>query len=248
MLLTTSALKNHEIRAADGRIGSIRDLLFEDSQWAVRWLVLDLGTWLTGKRVLLSPEALRGADPVQRLLETDLTRAQIEAAPHESEDLPVSRQQEIRLTSYYGWNPYWGPLAMPGTAAYLPLGEAMEPVPAMAPEEPKGDPHLRSAKEITGYRLHALDGEIGHVEDLLIEVPGWAIRYVLVDTRNWWPGKTVLMSPGWIAEVSWAEREVRVDMSRHEIEQAPEYDPNLPIERGYEERLYGHYGRPGYWR
>jgi hypothetical protein len=109
------------------------------------------------------------------------------------------------------------------------------------------DPHLRSSREVTGYHIQATDGDIGHVEDLLVDDQSWKIRYMIVDTTNWWPGKKVLVAPDWISEVNWAESKVHVQLGREKIRTSPEYDPSRPVERSYEARLYGHYARPRYW-
>ena len=107
--------------------------------------------------------------------------------------------------------------------------------------------HLRSTQEVTNYYIEANDGDIGHVDDFLVDDENWTIRYVVVDTRNWWPGKKVLISPEWIRSVSWTDSRVFVDLSRDSIKNGPEYDPSAPLSREYENRLYNHYGRSQYW-
>jgi len=81
----------------------------------------------------------------------------------------------------------------------------------------------------------------------VIDDEAWAIRYMEVATRNWWPGKKVLVSPAWIERVSWADSRVFVGLSRDAIQNGPEYIEAEPITREYENRLYFHYGRPPYW-
>jgi hypothetical protein len=100
---------------------------------------------------------------------------------------------------------------------------------------------------VTGYNLLALDGEIGHVDDFIIDDETWTIRYLIVATRNWWPGRKVLISPKWIQNVSWEEREVAIDLSREAIKAAPEYTDESLLTRDYERFLYGYYDREGYW-
>ena len=112
---------------------------------------------------------------------------------------------------------------------------------------PSGDPSLRSVRNVTGYYIEATDGDLGHVEDFIVDTSEWAIRYMIIDTRNWWPGKKVLVSPEWINRVSWPESRVYVDMSKDAIQRAPEYDPDRPLAREYETRLFGHHGRRTYW-
>jgi hypothetical protein len=101
---------------------------------------------------------------------------------------------------------------------------------------------------VTGYHIEAVDGEIGHVAGFLMDDENWATRYLEVSTRNWWPGKKVLISPGWVEKVSWTEAKVYVALSRESIRNAPEYDDSMPVTREYENRLHLHYGRPPYWQ
>ena len=138
-----------------------------------------------------------------------------------------------------------------GASAAIGVPAIVPPVVEPQPMEPlgeTGDPTLHGVQDVTGYYIHARDGDIGHVEDFLISTPDWAIRYLIVDTKNWWPGKHVLVAPTWASGISWSERAVTLEMTREQIEQAPEYDPDAIIDRPFEERLHEHYRRPGYWR
>jgi hypothetical protein len=174
-----------------------------------------------------------------------LTTEQIRDSPDIETERPVSRQEEIAMHEYYGWPAYWNI----GTL-YVPPPIVAGVVPDVAPdeaEEPKGDPHLRSMKEVMGYHIKASDGEIGHAEDLLIDDKTWIAAYLVIDTRNWLPGKRVLLAPRWIEAVSWAESRIHTDLPRTLIQNSPEYDPSVPVTRDYEVRLHEYYGRPGYW-
>jgi len=254
MLKPASGFKGLTIAATDGDIGSVNDLYFDDLSWTIRYLVVDTGTWLPGRQVLISPLSVRRVD--DKIL-VDLTRNQVQNSPPVEADKPVNRQQEEAIARYYDqryyWEgPYrWGLLAYPGMppvpTAPIPADAMGEEMAARERETPSGDPTLRSSRDVTGYYIAALDGEIGHVDDFLVEDRAWAIRYLLVATRNWWPGKKVLISPEWIKTVSWADSQVQVDLRREEIKAAPEYDPSRPFDREYESRLIEHHNRRKYW-
>jgi sporulation protein YlmC with PRC-barrel domain len=254
MLKPASGFKGLTIAATDGDIGSVNDLYFDDLSWTIRYLVVDTGTWLPGRQVLISPLSVRRVD--DKIL-VDLTRNQVQNSPPVEADKPVNRQQEEAIARYYDqryyWEgPYrWGLLAYPGMppvpTAPIPADAMGEEMAARERETPSGDPTLRSSRDVTGYYIAALDGEIGHVDDFLVEDRAWAIRYLLVATRNWWPGKKVLISPEWIKTVSWAVSLVQVDLRRDEIKAAPEYDPSRPFDREYESRLIEHHNRRKYW-
>jgi sporulation protein YlmC with PRC-barrel domain len=239
------------IKATDGEIGKIKDVYFDDHRWAVRYLVVDTSSWLLGRKVLISAISVGSIDREDSVVQVRLTRNQIEASPQIDTDKPVSRQHEVDYFDYYGYPYYWCGPALWGTASnpVLQLG-AVPPVinaPGRYGEAPI-DPHLRSANEVTGYRIHTSDAAIGHVEDFLLDDVSWAIRYLIVDTRNWLPGKHVVIPPGWITEVDWSENVVNVDVTRDTVQAAPEYHTDMDFSRVQEAHLYQHYQRPSYWQ
>jgi len=215
-------LMGFKLGAKDGEIGRVKDFYFEDTNWTIRYLVADTGTWLSGRLVLISPFALEGVDEHSRHFNVELTREQIERSPSIDTHKPVSRQFEADYARYFGWPMYWYGPALWGPTPY-PIYEAglyeSQRDPAVAQQ--RGDPHLRSASEVAGYYLHATDGDLGHVHDFLIGDEDWAIRYFIVDTRNWWAGKKVLIPTQWIREVDWEQWRVFVDVWRAAIQAAP---------------------------
>jgi hypothetical protein len=252
MIRRTSDLKGCAIRAVDGSIGNIVDLLFQEQDWTIRWAVVDTGTWIPGRQVLLPPSVLGPLDGIDREIPVDLTREQVKGSLGVETDEPVSRRREAEVYSYYGWDPYWGggvgyaPVSQPVGAAGVvpPPAGARYPRP-VAPDA--GDPNLRSIDEVTGYYVKATDGDIGHVEDFLVDEENWRVRYLVVDTKNWWPGKKVLVSPDWVQDVSWSEQKAFVALTREKVKNSPEYRPESAIDRDYEQQLYGYYGYPIYW-
>lgn len=240
MLRSIKDLKGYRMRALDDHIGSADDLYFDDQTWDVRYLVVDTGKWLPGRLVLISPVALGQPDWRSRDIPVDLTRKQIEEGPGIQKDEPVTSQRQVALHDYYKWPVFW----QYGLEPPVLVG----PIGADKPDRrSEGDPHLRSTNEVTGYHIDARDGEIGHVEDMIVDDEAWVIRYFVVDTRNWLPGRKVLLAPPWVERVVWAEAKVHVGLTRAGIQHSPEYDPSEPVNREYEARLYDYYGRPQYW-
>jgi hypothetical protein len=252
MLLSVKKLSQYKIEATDGNIGQVHSFLFDDQSWVVRYLVVDTGTWLPGRKVLIAPSAIGKPNGQMEVFPVELTREQVKDSPDIDTEKPVSRQYEIELHEYYNWAPYWGGAFGPVTTPYAPV------VPGVSKHDEKGqsvgeqareetDPHLRSTKEVFGYKIHAEDDEIGHVEDFIVHENDWAIRYMVVDTRNWLPGKEVIIPPDWIKSISWADSEVFVNVTKEMIKGSPEFDPAAPVNREYETRFYDYYGRPKYW-
>jgi hypothetical protein len=245
---SAKGLRGFRLGARDGEIGHVKDFYFDDPSWVVRYLVADTGNWLPKRQVLISPHAVTGfhTEP-HEAIEVSLSREQIEQSPSIDTHRPVSRQFETRYFEYFGWPSYWpgpllwGPVAFPG--APLPSS-----IPAVVERDSQSeDSHLHSFNELTSYSLQCLDEHFGHAEDCLIEEQTWAIRYLVVDTRSWLPGKKVLISPEWISSVSWPEMRVYVDFDRETLKRAPEYDPDQPLTRELERRLYEHFSLEPYW-
>lgn len=248
MLRTAKDLKGCPLGALDGEIGHVQDFYFDDQSWTVRYLVADTGGWLSQRKVLISPFAVKGLhfEP-HKSIQVNLTKKQIEESPSIETHLPVSRQYEAKYSRYFGWPYYWpgpllwGPVPSPGL---LVPAQPLAPPPE---ETDSQDTHLRSGSEVSGYEIQALDQHFGHVEDFILDSEFWAIRYLVIDTRRLVSVKRALLSPEWISWVSWKEARVYVDLDQETVRRAPEYHPHIEITRGYEEALFRHFNRPPYW-
>lgn len=257
MLWKASTIKGYAISASDGEIGTIRNLLFDDTSWLVRWLVVDTGNWLSGRNVLLPSSAIAHLDSAKKQCSINLTMQQIKDGPSVDTARPVSRQMESRVYDHYGYSPYWnssysymGGLAYLGGFGYLGgMGGARLNEPRSTSEDEVAemqrnsqDVHLRSFEDVNGYHIHASDGEIGHVADFLIEDGDWTIRYLVVDTKNWWPGKKVLISPRSVKSIAWGDQLVNVDVNRQKVKDGPTYDASAPVDQAFDEKFLTYYG------
>ncbi|HQR34949.1 MAG TPA: PRC-barrel domain-containing protein [Blastocatellia bacterium] len=269
MLRSVNDLKDFEIVATDGEIGSVEQFYFDDERWAVRYIVVNTGSWLSGRQVLLSPFSVMHVDRENKKLQVTLTKSQVEKSPNIDMHKPVSRQMEAAHSDYYGYSYYWGSPLLWGSGEY-PVAATQQMAAAtaggssaaaatattgrlatteivtearVAPE----DVHLRSTQEVASYNIAAMDGEIGHIKDFILEDDSWTIRYLAIDTRNWLSGKKVLVSPQWVSSVDWAQGKVHVNLSREGIKESPEYEHSKLISREYEQQLYQHYRQPDYW-
>lgn len=254
MLRSLKDLENYEIGASDGNIGHVKDFCLDDHDWVVRYLIVDTGPWLFGRDVLISPISITHPNWAGRTLPVSITRAQVEASPSMDSDKPVSRQHEMEYLGYYGYPFYWGggmyPYGMTAAeAGTVPWREDLDGERARVERASHfdDDPHLRSCKEVVGYRIHASDGEVGHVDSLLVDEETWAVRYLVVNTSNWWQGHKVLIAPAWISGMRWLDESVTVDMSLEAIKGAPVFESTAELNRQVEAALYRHHGLPGYW-
>lgn len=245
MLNKAKVLKGYKLNSKDGEIGVVKEFYFDDRFWAVRYLVAQTGDWMSNKQVLISPHALKEVIREDKNVVVELTKKQIEGSPSWESDKPVSRQFENAYFEYYGWPVYWGGPFMWGNVSSIQARQ--ETIKEIKAEEKAWNPHLRSTQAVTGYHIQAKDGEIGHVDDFIIDDVTWAIRYLVIDTGDWLPGKKVLISPKWMERVSYDESKVYIGLTRDDIKNAPEYTDDTMPNRDYETRLHMHYKRQGYW-
>jgi hypothetical protein len=250
MLSKVKTLEGYKLNGLDGEIGKVKEFYFDDRFWTIRYLVAETGTWLADRQVLISPYALAAVNTEARNITVDLTKKQIEGSPSLDSHKPVSQQFERAYYGYYELPTYWGGPYNWGTYPYFIRdreARAREELKKASQHAKAWDPHLRSTSGVSGHHIQALDGEVGHVADFIIDDETWAIRYLIVDTHNWWPGKKVLVSPQWIERVSWGKRKVFVNLDRETIKESPEYTEASLITRDYESGLHGHFSRKGYW-
>lgn len=214
----------HKLVATDGDIGHIKDCYFDDKSWTIRYLVVDTGSWLDQRLVLLSPHAFRNLDQANKLIEVHLTRKQIEDSPSIDTHRPVSRQFEEAYYSYYGWPAYWDGGGIWGGATY-PIFTP----PFVATYKPHhghnqtDDKHLRSTKAVTGYAVEASDGPAGTVSDFLMNDKTWAIRDLVVQAGHWYAGKEVFIGPARIDRISYEESKVFVKLTKADIQHTAEH-------------------------
>lgn len=252
MLISFNDIRQFAIRASDGRKGHAKDLYFDDVSWQVRYAVAESGFLFAKQEGLLKSTLLGDPDIENRTLPISLTKAQLEEADSPDAHPPVSeqRKREIRLRHME----YWPPLMFgaPG-AAYTPaIAENQlrtgDDLPERKLEEDLAEleePHLRSLDEIRGYAIQATDGDIGSISDFLLDPDGWKIRYVVVDTGKWLPGRQVAIKPDWVSYISWDGQSIVVSISKEEVSDAPELSQIEELERGDAQLALAPYGAYG---
>lgn len=245
MLRSIKSLMSFSMGATDGEIGKVKDIYFDDEKWTVRNLIVETSNWLFGRKVLISPMALRAPDWKAKVFPVNLSKNQIKNSPVIDTERPVSRQQEIELYEHYNW-PYYGiagyggimPIAMINTPQSL-SGESYEEKESKQLED-NSDPHLRSVKHISDYSIHGIDGDIGEVTDLLVDDINWEIQYMVIETGNWFVGKQILIPVKKINKIDWDSSSVHVNQTIDSLKSSPLFDNNLPVEEEFE-RIKYHY-------
>ena len=246
MLIHLKPLLSYVIRATDQNLGKVKDFYFDDQDWVIRYLVVDTGNWLPGRLVLIATDAMGLPEWNAEEFPVKLTAKKVENSPSIDLDQPVSRQKEQALRAYFQWPAYWDLSGAPLARTVKPVlpDEAQQ---ALDQSNDFGDPHLQNVNEVLDYSIQAVDGKIGHVDDFIIDDQSWHVKYMVVDTGNWLPGKKVLVAPGWIQDISWTDKIASVVHTREQIQSCPEFDPDIPLTRDYEQQIYQHYGYANYW-
>ncbi len=238
MLREMRMLEGCLVRAKDGLAGRVAEVLFDDEIWGVRYLLVDTGGRLPGRRVLMLPNFVEGVSAAMPAsIRVRIAQRQVWESPLVHADRPVSARQEAAYYAHLYATSYWD-LPVPVFPLYVDP-EDVDPGDV--------DPYLRSAREARGYTIRTQDRPIGHVEDLIYDDEDWTVRYLIVDTRDWLPGKKVPVSVEWVTRISWSGAEVGLDLAADEIRSAPEWRPGTVIDRRYETELHAHYGRTPYW-
>jgi hypothetical protein len=180
MLRNTKALEGARIRAIDGDIGHLEQFYFDDRNWQINYVVMNIGNWLHDRLVLILPEAISSVegDP-EPIINVALTKEEVRRSLDAQTHRPVSLQQP---------HDYYLFLGLPH---YLNLTDK-------SVSDLDSDAHLRSTRIVGRYHIMAVDGEIGHLEGFIIDDETWTIRYATAATRNWLPGKKILLATEWI--------------------------------------------------
>ncbi len=250
MKRSINTLLGYTIKGTDGEIGKVEEFYFDDRTSTIRYMVVKTGGWFSGKKVLISPEAFQKPEWDSETFSVNLSEEKIKNSPDIDTDKPVSGQQEELMRGYYSWPGYYGygygigygGFGMWGYPAVEESAEEKQMKQMKDTEHANDNPHLRSTHEVTGYDIHATDGDIGEVEDFIIDDATWKIHFLVVETGNWFSGKKVLISPQWIKDVKWQEQKVTINHSKDEVKNSPEYDSSQPVNDTYEHSLHGYYG------
>jgi len=248
MLRSLKDLEHYGVTANDGDVGRVVNFLLDDEHWTIRYLVVETGAFFKSRRVLVSPISFGHADWMTRRFRVALTMDKIRNSPSVDLDKPVCRQNEHDQALYYDYPFYWGYIGLWGRGPSPGLVAAGAKMEARAPHSDKpNDVHLRSANEVRRYQVHGSDGDVGHVDDFIIDDETWEIRYLVVQSSHIWFGNKVLVAARWANRISREGKCIYFDLTRDAIKACPVWDASAPINREYELQLYDYYGRPAYW-
>jgi len=201
-------LTGSSVIATDGEMGSVRNFLFDGQSGTIRYLVVDVGSWLSRRAVVLAITAVEKPDWAKKTFHVHLTKEQVRNSPDVDAEKPVSWQQEIAMSEYFGWPVYWQDNEF-GSGPPIAAGRKF-------PVHTEEDPHLRSAWDVVGYEVRATDGEIGRLEGFIVDDASWHLGYLDVKTGDWLHGRSVLVPTRSVESISWAHRRVQLKKETQE--------------------------------
>lgn len=194
------------VLAKDGPVGSPIDIYIDERDWKLRYLILETGTWLRGRRVLLSPCTVEMGDWYQPHLQTSLTYDQLAGSPEVHSEKPVSWHCEERLVEYFGWPAYW--LGDVGAGVAVSELDCDEKRAITAEIETRT--RLRSYSEIRNYSISGTGSSVGAVEDFFIRPHDWSIEYLVINHGTWFGSRVALVDPQRIESIDWASGTIRI--------------------------------------
>jgi len=231
-------LIGYSIESTDGPKGKVKDFLFDEDRWVIRYMEADLGNFFDMKRVLIPRTFFKSPDWENEKIPVNLDDRDIESCPALDKKMPVYRAYEMELNQHYDINNYWmfdmaateNPMIYPPR----PLG-----IPVKEVSEDELDTSLRSFNEVTGYHIKASDGTMGHIDDIIIDDDDWQIVYLIADTSNWLPwSKKVMLPLDFLGEISYVKQHVSIKLKKESIRNAPEFDINRPLKISEEKSVY----------
>lgn len=255
MLHMLKNLEGLRINTTEGNTGKTEDFYFDDKEWVIRYLVIDVGTLLNSKKVLLSPMSIKDVNTESKTITVSISTEKMKNSPDIDTQKPVSRQYEADYLGYFGYPSYWGSKGLWGSysSPYLIAAEVADiadgqDTPDMyanieAMRYRDQDLHIRSCDKVKGYHIKATDGDLGHLDGMLVDTYTWAIKYLIINTSNWWLGHCVLIAPKQIKEVTWLGSMIYVDMTQKQVKEAPLFDPDIPFSHEQENELHLKRGR-----
>lgn len=235
-------LTGYTIESTDETRGKVRDLLFDDETWVVRYVDAGFKDISDRRRFLIPRHFLATPDWQEKRIKVALNRSEIEACPDMDEKTPVSREYEKELNRHLRIEDYWPSIysAPAGAGVFYPPRPIR--IPTKLVNEEELDTSLRSFREVKGYAIRASGDRLGQVEDLIVDDGDWQVIYLVVDTSRWKPwSKSVVLSISWMDNISYEKQEIVTSLDPEQIKDAPGFDPAHPIGMDYEKALHDYY-------
>jgi len=226
-----SEFYNKPICAVDDEIGKLTEFYIDERSWQIRYLVVNLGSGFKSKEVLISPVAFASFDGER--LKIQLTKDEIHKCPVNSSAKPVYIQQKENAELLYSTTQSFGGFDSRFETVVFPPSPSIN-----SREDEKGEnPHFRSSREISGYKILTEDGVEGKVEDLLFDDRLWNIRFLLIRPDTGSDQETRLLIAFWVDHIEWEIETIYLGCRGDYLMRCPKFDPSKHVNISYEDFL-----------
>jgi hypothetical protein len=237
MLRPLEPIVGYDIDGIEETIGKVADFYFDDATWDIRYVVVDTGSWLIDRKVILSPEAFDEPDWRSEKMPTSLSKKEIEESPGIDADKPVSREKEIDIFKFFRWAPYWNATNASGIYAAATTPPVVNESDSNTAENDEAKTNIRSFEEVRNYLAHTIKDDAGKVRDFIIDDNNWKIRFLVIDIGSLLKSREILVPVKFVTSIDWHKAAIELALDKATLEQVPEYDDNEMITNEYEERI-----------
>jgi hypothetical protein len=238
-------LLGYSLHAKDGTKGTVRDFLFDEESWTIRYMRTGIGNMFVDKKVLIPRVFFGKPEQSKREFLIQMTKDEMKRSPKVEEHKPVSRKFEESLNQFYNIENYWSTSYAPsfGVPEMVVPQHHLKELPKTI-KEPHVDSSLRSFQEVSGYLIECQDEKHGYMTDFIVEDENWKIVYIIIDIGNLFEtDKRVMLAVNWINEIDYKDQKIAINQTSKVLEKAPPFDPSSPVNSEYEKNIYDYYGR-----
>lgn len=221
MLKGVRSIFGYRVRVSEGQCGLVHDFLFDDESWQMSHLVIGIGVPQETLRLYsLSPETPTAIIPEDQTFVLRTSSTAVLSSPSIDINPPVSRQRKRKLSALRIFVPFLPdefagiPVPAPFTPALSYRKTANPATQVSTEEEAKWNAHLRSMREVIGYRIQAPDGRAGTLKDFLFDDIDFSVRHLVVQTRRFLLRKRVLLTPKEVVGIGWELARINISLDK----------------------------------
>lgn len=241
-------LKSCKIITTDDADGKVKDILFDENTWIIRYIEADFGMTFASRRLLIPRGLLKEVNLKDKAINISLTSDELKNCPKPEDDKPISRIFEEQLNRHYGTDIYWqnpdyNTYGGTSFGPYYNTPRIIGTTPPIVADDPenKMKTSLQNFNEVEGYSIHVSDGKLGHVEDFIVDDNIWQITFLIIDTSSWPWGKKVILPVNQVETIDFGFREARLNLNSETVKNAPEYDSSKLYQDDYGLTLNDYY-------
>ncbi|QRR00830.1 PRC-barrel domain-containing protein [Dyadobacter sandarakinus] len=223
------SLTHYGLGAIDGEIGKICDVYVDGATWHICYWIVDTGTLLDQRKVMIAAHSVLGIECRNKTFETSLSRNQIKDSPVIDTNKAESNQQEIISDHFRN---YW----------FLPIKHGV----LLDKEANRGisNINLRSLEVLLSCKIYGTDSYLGRVIDYILDTKYWKIDYLIIEIGGLFRSQKVLIPIKLINTINWTVLVININMAKKEFGQLQCYDPQGRVNILSDGSFLDYHGRP----